>query len=276
MTGLLLILLNLAISYKGFKDRGFYDRYRFNVDSILLYKDYKRLVTSDFLHVSWSHLLFNMLSLYIFSGPLESYLGMGNFLLIYFASIVGCNLLTLLIHRRHGDYSSVGASGAVSGIIFASIALFPGMKIGFFFLPLSIPAWIYGVLYITYSIYGIKSKRDNIGHEAHLGGALVGMAMALLIQPAAFAVNYLPILLIAVPAIVFIYLIVTRPHILLIDNFYFKKQQHHYSIDHHYNESRLSKQQQIDKLLDKISKKGINSLSEKEKALLKEHSRSVR
>ena len=155
MIGLLLIIANVAVSYKGFKDHAFFDRYKFSIDGIRLYKDYKRLLTSNFLHVGWSHLLFNMLSLYLFSGPLESYLGSANFLLIYFVSMVGCNLLTLLIHRNHGDYSSVGASGGVSGILFASIALFPGMKIGFFFLPLSIPAWLFGILYIAFSIYGI-------------------------------------------------------------------------------------------------------------------------
>ena len=275
MIGLLLIIANVAISYKGFKDHAFFDRYKFSIDGIRLYKDYKRLVTSAFLHVGWSHLLFNMLSLYIFSSTLETYLGVVNFLLIYVVSIIGSNLLTLTIHRHHGNYSSVGASGAVSGIIFAAIALFPGMKMGFFFLPLSIPAWLFGVLYIAFSIYGIKSKRDNIGHEAHLGGALVGMAMALLIYPAAFAENYLPILGISIPAILFIYLIVTRPHLLLIDNFYFKKQHNYYSVDHKYNETRVSKQEVINKLLDKISKKGINSLSEKEKEILKKHSRSV-
>jgi membrane associated rhomboid family serine protease len=276
MIALLLIIANVFVSYKGFKDHAFFDRYKFNVGSIRLYKDYKRMVTSDFLHVGWTHLLFNMLSLFIFSSSVEAYLGSTNFLLIYVASMVGCNLLTLLIHWRDGDYSSVGASGAVSGVIFAAIALFPGMRMGFFLLPLSIPAWIFGVLYVAFSIWGIKSKRDNIGHEAHLGGALVGMAMAVLIHPAAFAQNYLVILLITVPAIVFLYLIVTRPHILLIDNYYFKTHNNHYSPDHKYNEERTNRQQEIDRLLDKISKRGINSLTAKEKEILKRHSRGVR
>lgn len=276
MIALLLIIANVFVSYKGFKDHAFFDRYKFNVGSIRLYKDYKRMVTSDFLHVGWTHLIFNMLSLFIFSSSVEAYLGSANFLLIYVASMIGCNLLTLLIHWRDGDYSSVGASGAVSGVIFAAIALFPGMRMGFFLLPLSIPAWIFGLLYVAFSIWGIKSKSDNIGHEAHLGGALVGMAMAVLIHPAAFAQNYLVILLITVPAIIFLYLIVTRPHILLIDNYYFKTHNNHYSPDHKYNEERTNRQQEIDRLLDKISKRGINSLTAKEKEILERHSRGVR
>lgn len=276
MIGLLLIIINVIVSYRGFKDYAFFNRYKFNVGSIRLYKDYKRMITSDFLHVSWTHLIFNMLSLLIFSGPVEAYLGSANFLLIYVASIIGCNLLTLLIHWRDGDYSSVGASGAVSGVIFAAIALFPGMKMGFFFLPLHIPAWIFGLLYVAFSMWGIKSKSDNIGHEAHLGGALVGMGMAILIHPAAFAQNYWVILLITVPAIIFLYLIVTRPHLLLVDNYYFKTHNNHYSVDHKYNEQRTNRQQEIDRILDKINKHGMNSLSEKEKQALKRHSRSMR
>lgn len=274
--GFILIIANIAISYSGFINHSFFDGYKFEVDSILVKKDYKRLITSGFLHVGWVHLIFNMLSLYFFSGAIEDNLGGLNFLIIYFASLIGGDLLSLYIHRNHGNYSAVGASGAVSGIIFASIALFPGMGIGFFGLPFSIPAWLYGVLYIAFSIYGIRSNKDNIGHDAHLGGALIGMLVALLIEPAAIAGNYLTILLIALPAIIFIYLIITRPQILLIDNFYFKTHKNHYSIDHQYNEARHHEQQEVDRILDKISRKGMSSLSKKEKEKLEAYSKSVR
>jgi membrane associated rhomboid family serine protease len=273
---LILIIANIAISYKGFTNTVFLDGYKFEVDKILISKDYKRLITSGFLHVSWTHLIFNMLSLYLFSGHIESYLGGINFLIIYFASLVGGNLLSLYIHRNHGDYNAVGASGAVCGIIFASIALFPGMGIGFFGLPFSIPAWLYGVLYIAFSIYGIRSNKDNIGHDAHLGGALIGMTVALLMQPSAIAANYLTILIIAVPTLVFIYLIITKPHILMVDNFYFKTHKNYYSVDHKYNEEKYNQQQEIDSILDKISRKGMGSLSKKEKEKLEEYSKKVR
>jgi membrane associated rhomboid family serine protease len=270
--GFILIIINVAFSYKGFTNGLFFDGYKFEVDKILINKDYKRLVTSGFLHVSWTHLIFNMISLYAFSGLLETQIGGGKFLLVYFASLIGGDLLSLFVHKNHGDYNAVGASGAVSGIIFASIALFPGMGVGFFGLPFSIPSWLYGILYILYSIYGIKSSKDNIGHDAHLGGALVGVTVALLIQPAAFLENYLTILVIAVPTIVFIYLIITRPQILLVDNFYFKTHKNYYSVDHKYNEEKVTKQKEIDKILDKINKKGIESLNSKEKEILKQFS----
>jgi membrane associated rhomboid family serine protease len=273
--GLILIIANVFFSYKGFTNEAFFDGYKFEVDKILVNKEYKRLVTSGFLHVSWTHLIFNMISLYIFSGAIEDSLGGAKFLIIYFASLIGGDLLSLFVHRNHADYNSVGASGAICGIIFASIALFPGMEVGFLGLPIYIPSWLYGLLYIAFSIYGIRSKKDNIGHEAHLGGALIGMLVAIIIVPSAFMENYVTILIIAVPSIAFIYLIITRPQVLLIDNFYFKTHKNNYSIDHRYNEAKNKSQQEIDAILDKINKKGIDSLSKKEKEILKQHSNNL-
>lgn len=269
--GILIILVTFFISYKGFKDHFFFEKYEFGVDKVRLYKDYKRLVTSGFLHVNWMHLIFNMLSLYFFTSPLINSLGTLRFLIIYFTSLVGGNLLSLLIYKNQGDYTSVGASGAVCGVIFACIALFPGFSVGLFFIP--IPGWLYGLLYVGYSIYGVRSKRDNIGHEAHLAGALIGMMVALMMRPLAFIDNYITILIISVPAIVFIYLIITRPHILLIDNLFYNTHKDYYSVDHRYNEGKFNQQKEVDKILDKISKRGINSLSQKEKQILRDYSK---
>ena len=115
---MVLIGLNVYISYKGFKSIIYFEKYKFIVDKILIGKDYKRIISSGFLHVSWSHLIFNMISLYLFSGLIESNLGILNLLLIYFASLIGGGLLSLYIHRGHADYTAVGASGAISGLIF--------------------------------------------------------------------------------------------------------------------------------------------------------------
>ncbi len=139
---LLLILANIIISYNGFTNTLFFERYVFEVEKVLVYKEYRRLVTSGFLHVGWLHLIINMFSLYVFSGSVEMFLGSFQFLLVYFASLIGGDLLSLYIHRHHPDYRSAGASGAVCGVIFASIALFPGMEIGLFPLPISFSAWL--------------------------------------------------------------------------------------------------------------------------------------
>ncbi|WP_298901993.1 rhomboid family intramembrane serine protease [uncultured Psychroserpens sp.] len=273
IASIILIIANVAISYRGFKNRTFFESYKFEVDKILIQKDYIRLVSSGFLHTSWRHLIFNLISLYAFSGMLEMQLGIWSYLLIYFVSLIGGDLLALFIHRNHGDYSAVGASGAVCGIIFASIALFPGLDIGFFGIPLAIPNWIFGVLYVIYSIYGITSAKDNIGHEAHLGGALIGMLVAITIRPEALVNNYIIITMIAIPIILFIYIIVRKPHILFINNLYFKSKSHNLTIDQRYNETKVFKQKEIDKLLDKISRKGIGSLSKKEKEKLDNYSK---
>ncbi len=273
--GLILIAVNIVFSYKGFTSDAFFERYKFEVDKIFINKDYKRLITSGFLHVSWTHLIFNMISLYAFSGLIEMTLGGLRFGIIYFASLLGGYLLSLFVHRNHGDYSSVGASGAICGVMFASIALFPGFGIGLFFFPFSIPGWIFGIVFVLFSMYGVKSKKDNIGHEVHLGGALIGMAVAIVMQPSVLIENYLTVLLIAIPSIIFIYLIITRPHILLIDNFYFKSQQNFYTIDQKYNVEKNIRQQEIDRILDKINRKGINSLSKEEKEKLENYSRTL-
>ena len=270
--GLVLIIANFAFTYKGLRDHTFFDNYKFEVDRIFVSKEYKRLITSGFLHVSWLHLILNMFSLFAFSALLESYLGGINFLIIYFSSLLGGNLLALFIHRQHADYSAVGASGAVSGIIFASIALFPGLGISLFGL-ISIPSWLYGLAYVIYSIYGIRSKRDNIGHEAHLGGALIGLIIAVMLEPTAFAQNYLSILIIVTPVLIFIFLIILKPQVLFIDNFYFKSHSTYFDIDDQYNEERVNKQKELDQLLDKIGQRGIDSLSKKERQRLDDLSR---
>jgi membrane associated rhomboid family serine protease len=264
---IILILITGYFSYRGFKDHFFLEKFEFGVDKVRLYRDYKRLVTSGFLHVNWMHLIFNMLGLLFFAGSLIRMVQPWGFLLIYFASLVGGNLLSLLVYKNRGDYTSVGASGAVNGAIFATIALDPAANIMF------LPGWLFGLLYIGLTIWGVRSRRDNIGHEAHLGGAIIGMLVGIALQPQALSDNLFTILIISIPTLVFIYLIITRPHILMVDNLFFKTHSDHYSIDHKYNESRSSQQQEIDKILDKISKRGINSLSQKEKQMLRDFSK---
>lgn len=266
---LIIILSNLLVSYKGFTDKSFFSGNLFEIDKILIHKEYKRLITSGFLHTGWIHFIFNMVSLYVFSEGLEEYVGSIHYLIIYIASLAGGNLLSLFIHRNHGDYSAVGASGAVCGIIFASIALFPGMEIGFFGIPYFIPAWIYGILFVLFSIYGIKAKKDNIGHEAHLGGALVGLLTAIILYPSSLSQNLLPILLIAAPSVIFIYLILKHPEILLINGFSITKQNPSYTTkDELYYAEKKNKQEELDRLLEKIHHKGIDSLTKKERETL--------
>ncbi|HXD76773.1 MAG TPA: rhomboid family intramembrane serine protease [Puia sp.] len=271
---LIIIAATVYVSYRGFRSSQFLAKYEFRVDRILVGKDVKRLFTSGFLHVGWTHLLFNMFSLYIFSGIVQVALGTMEFLIVYVASLLGGGLLSLLIHRNHPRYSFVGASGAVCGVMFASVALFPDMGIQLFPLPFSLPSWLYAILFVGFSIYGVRSRKDNIGHDAHLGGALTGMIIVLILNPAAFLANFAIILMILVPTTVFIYLIITRPELLLVDNLFYKRHRDFYSIDHEYNAERSNRQHEIDRILDKINRSGMRSLSSREKQLLEEYSKN--
>lgn len=269
--GLVLISINLIVSYIGFSNPLFFSRYQFDVEKIAIHKQYYRLITSGFLHANWTHFIFNILSLFFFCGILEAQLGGLFFCLIYFVSLIAGGLLSLYINKHKSDYTAVGASGAVCGVIFAAIALFPGMSVVFFIIP--IPSWLYGIAYISYTIYGIIYKKGNIGHEAHLGGAIIGMLLAIIIYPQALIENYITITLITLPCIVFIYMVITKPHLLITGNFFSKPKENYYTIDDKYNAERADKQKEIDRILDKISSKGLESLSKKEKQLLEEFSK---
>ena len=266
IVSIIIIAATCFISYKGFNDTNFYAKFEFEVEKILLYRDYKRLVTSGFLHVNWQHLIFNMISLFFFSFTLENHFGPFKFILLYFASEVGGNLVALLIHRKNPSYASVGSSGAINGLIFATIAIFPGMSIFF------LPGWVFGLIFIFFSIYAIRSGRDNIGHESHLGGALVGMLVALALEPSALITNTIPIVLMFLPTVAFMIIITTRPQLLFVDNYWFR-HKYNYTVDDRYNSKKRNSEQEVDRILDKINQQGINSLSRKERASLEEYSR---
>ena len=195
---LLLIIANVLVSMKGFKDYSFLDKYKFQVSRILSGEKIRTL-TSGFLHVDWMHLGFNMYALYLFGDIVAALLGTPNFLIIYFGSLLAGSLYSLQYHKNEPYYSAVGASGAVSGIVYSSILLYPGMELFLFFIPIPIPGYIFGVGYLLYSIYGMKKQLGNVGHSAHLGGAMGGFAITLLVNPNLFITNKIMIILLTIP-----------------------------------------------------------------------------
>jgi membrane associated rhomboid family serine protease len=263
---LAIIIGTALVSFKGFRDQQFFDRYKFQVDSILLYREYYRLVTSSFLHGSLLHLFFNMFALYIFSSSVGSAFGPLPFLGVYFGSMIAGDLLALYIRRHNSGYSAIGASGAVSGIVFAYVTLFPQGSIGLFFFPIAIPAWLFGLLYIFGAIYGIKTKLENIGHEAHLGGAIAGIVLSILFRPYLLLENTGTILALLLPISLFLFLIIRWPEYLLIDRFFQYKAR---TIRENRNRrKKLEENEELDQLLEKISRRGIDSLSQRERARL--------
>lgn len=196
-----IIAANVIISFKGFDDQLFFERYKFNVGGIRR-GEQLRMFSSGFLHVNTTHLLFNMLTLYFFADAVIAVLGSFFFVVIYVASLVFGNLLSLYFHKDEYWYSAVGASGAVTGILYAAILLQPEMSLYMFFVPIPIPGYVFGIGYLLYSIYGIKNRVGNIGHDAHFGGAIGGYVVTLLLQPSLFSTNLGLIALLAIPIVI--------------------------------------------------------------------------
>ncbi len=198
---IIFIAATVIISFKGFEDSYFFSRYQFHIGSIKR-GDQIRMLSSGFLHADIAHLAFNMLSLYFFAPVVYSDLGNYAFLLIYFASLLFGNMLTLYIHNNDTNYRAIGASGAVTGIIYSAILLDPTLQIFLFFIPIPIPAYLFGIGYLLYSIYGMKAKSDNIGHTAHFGGAIGGYLFSILIQPSILQDNFFMVVVLLVPIII--------------------------------------------------------------------------
>lgn len=199
-TLLILIIVNVLISIKGLSDQLFFDKYKFQIGAIKR-GEKLRIISSAFLHVDYLHLILNMYVLYVFAPQLIVNLGVIKFLIIYFGSLLAGSFYTLSFHKNELYYSAVGASGAVAGVIYAAILLNPDMKLIMFPLPIPIPGYIFGIGYLLYSIYGMKNKIGNVGHSAHLGGAMGGYLFTMLVFPEIILNNLTTIILLGVPIV---------------------------------------------------------------------------
>lgn len=212
---LLIIIATSIISFIAFNNIAIFEKYKFNVSAIQNRKEYIRLLSAGFLHADIMHLLFNMMTLYFF-GPIVVE-GFGNlgFIIIYFGSILLGNIFSLFIYQKQPWYSAIGASGGVSGILFASIAMIPDLGIYLFFIPIPIKGYIFGLVYFGYSVYMMLNPRqqDNIGHAAHLGGAFFGLLYAVVIAPEKAIENSLYIGIMALPLIYLSYEIFVKKRI---------------------------------------------------------------
>lgn len=197
----LIIVLTVITSIVGFNDSRFFERGKFNTAAILEGRQFDRLLTSGFLHADFLHLLFNMMTLFFFSDIVIHFLGIGEYIGIYFGAILAGNLLSLWLYRKNPFYSAIGASGGVSGILFASIVLYPHLELYMFFIPIPIKGWVFGLLYLGYSVYGMKAQLGNIGHAAHLGGSVLGMVLVIIFSPDVLVRNGYYIALMAIPII---------------------------------------------------------------------------
>jgi len=193
---IIIILANVIISLKGFNDYSFFEKYKFHIGAINNGEKF-RMFSSGFLHVNMQHLIFNMFTLFVFANVVIYRIGEVKFLLIYILSLATGSLLSYTFQKNNYNYSAVGASGAVMGIIYSGILFDPWMKINFF-----IPGFVFGIGYLLYSIYGMKAQNDNIGHDAHFGGAIGGYVTTLFFAPFLFETDLTMVLLMALPIVI--------------------------------------------------------------------------
>jgi len=191
---LTLILTNIIAFIVMRYNPEIFNRFAESPYDIVHNKRYYQIVTSAFLHVDWMHLLFNMFTLFSFGTYLEIMFvrstgmlaGTIDYGLIYLISLLCGSVLTVILNYKNPSYLAVGASGAVSGIVFSYVLFNPFAMIMVFFVPM--PAFVFAFLYVGISIYGMKTKMGNIGHEAHLGGAVGGVIATLILIKGAFDV----------------------------------------------------------------------------------------
>ena len=190
---LILIILTAGISIYAWSNQDLMQKWIFHPYSVRKRHEYYRFVTSGFLHADWTHLLFNMFSFYMFAQVVEQVfigihgpeVGIVLFLLVYIGGIVVSDIYTFLKEHKNFNYHSLGASGGVSAIIFSSILLNPLTKIIIFPIPVGIPGFIFGGLYLLYSYYQAKRMGDNVNHDAHFYGAIFGFLVTFLLVPGA-------------------------------------------------------------------------------------------
>jgi membrane associated rhomboid family serine protease len=145
--------------------------------------DYWQLLTSGFVHADIAHLLFNLITFYSFAFTLERVIGTARFISLYFCGLLASGIGTCIKHRDEPNYASVGASGAISAVLFASIVYFPGSRLLILPIPIPIPAPLFAVLYLAWSYYSSRNSKDRINHDAHIAGALTGVVFVALTDP---------------------------------------------------------------------------------------------
>lgn len=212
---ILVIAITAIISFVAPNGSSNFEKYKFNVGAIRNRNEYIRLLSSGFLHADIFHLLFNMMTLYFFGPVVMQAFGNFGFILIYLGSILLGNIFSLFVYQRQPWYSAIGASGGVSGILFASIAMIPHLEIYMFFIPVGIPGFVFGLVYFSYSVYMMlnPNQHDNIGHAAHLGGAFFGLVYAVAVQPQAAMANSPYLGIMSLPLIYLAYEIFVRKKI---------------------------------------------------------------
>ncbi|HSH49460.1 MAG TPA: rhomboid family intramembrane serine protease [Halomonas sp.] len=189
---LLLLIVNVVVSIYALTRRPqLIDRLALRPERILRHGELYRLITAGFVHVNGTHLLVNMLTLYFFGPWLEVTLGPIGYLILYFGSELAAHTLSLIIQRSNAQYSAAGASGAITGVLFA-FCLFEPFRLLYLFFVIPIPAVVFAVGFVAISMMAMQNRGPNriggLAHEAHLGGAIGGVVITIVLNPAALPI----------------------------------------------------------------------------------------
>ena len=181
-----IMILTIGISLLGmYKIPDIINKFLFRPYFFLREKQYDTMIMSGFIHADTTHLLFNMITFFFFAFPLEQFLGTGKFVALYVVGLVASHSCTWYKERNNPQYASLGASGAISAVLFAYIVYFPSTMLLVFFIPM--PAMVFAFLYVGYSWWASKNANDRINHDAHLCGALSGLGFVAVTDPGAFS-----------------------------------------------------------------------------------------
>ncbi len=185
----IIIGTTVLISYLSFQNPTLMYRLKYNAAYVVHNKEYYRLITHAFVHANWTHLGVNMLVLFFFGRNVEVYFAyyFGNratlyYILLYLGGILVSNIWSLLKQKDNYDYNALGASGAVSAVLFAAIFFDPWRKLYFYF-AIPIPGILFAIAYLGYSYWMSKQQKDNVAHDAHLLGAVFGFIFPVLLKP---------------------------------------------------------------------------------------------
>ena len=182
-----IVLVTALVSWRAFNDQSLMGRLILWPPAVERNRQYDRLVTYGFVHADWMHLLFNMITLWSFGSAVErvfsDWITPVGYVLFYLSAIVVSILPTYIAHRRDPNYRSLGASGGVSAVLFAFILFDPWSKLIVFPIPVPVPAFVFAILYVAYSIWMDRRGRDNVNHSAHLWGAAYGVLFTVLLEP---------------------------------------------------------------------------------------------
>ncbi|MDQ0969015.1 membrane associated rhomboid family serine protease [Flavobacterium sp. W4I14] len=178
-----IFVFTIITSLYAFYDHSLYGKFMLHPYSVSKGQNVYTLITSGLVHADWMHLFFNMFTFYAFAFTLERLMGSWQFGLLYFLGLVLSDLPTVIKHKDHFNYNSLGASGAISAVLFSYILFNPMSKIYIMFIPIGIPAVVFGILYLIYCAYASRNSRDHINHDAHFFGALTGLIFTIIFVP---------------------------------------------------------------------------------------------